>query len=363
MPCTSTTVFAPRPPRARPPRAGFVPRCASTCTSSVRDARWPATSRPRPGGSATTLPNACAIATGADCGRHRPHPYRRRRDAALPACQLAREPGAARAGAAREGRVVRPLLALERAAACASSPTPPACPSSTTRPTRTRATPATGSGPRSCPCSARSTPPPGATSPRPGPSWPRRRRCSSASCSRRSPSAGADAGAVAIAAEASPASSRGCGGWRCARSPSAPPEGPWRSAALGRRDPASRRRAGGWLGRARRRRRRPLRSRGSCASCVGALDAAPEPVALALPGRARVGDWEVRAELHPGPVDPAGPDLATLDAAALRRPDRGPDMAPRRPHPAARDDAGRRRFRTCSPIVAFRARCARCCRW
>ena len=26
----------------------------------------------------------------------------------------------------------------------------------------------------------------------------------------------------------------------------------------------------------------------------------------------------MRAELHPGPVSPAGPDLATLDAAALR---------------------------------------------
>ena len=46
-------------------------------------------------------------------------------------------------------------------------------------------------------------------------------------------------------------------------------------------------------------------------------DAAPEPVALSLPGRVRLGQWEVRAELHPGPLDPAGPDLATLDAAAI----------------------------------------------
>ncbi len=50
---------------------------------------------------------------------------------------------------------------------------------------------------------------------------------------------------------------------------------------------------------------------------AGAIDAAPAPVALRLPGRARVGTWEVRAELHPAPVEPAGPDLATLDAATL----------------------------------------------
>jgi tRNA(Ile)-lysidine synthase len=47
------------------------------------------------------------------------------------------------------------------------------------------------------------------------------------------------------------------------------------------------------------------------------VEAAPEPVALKIPGRAQLGNWEVRAELHPGPVEPAGPDLATLDAGAL----------------------------------------------
>jgi tRNA(Ile)-lysidine synthase len=46
-------------------------------------------------------------------------------------------------------------------------------------------------------------------------------------------------------------------------------------------------------------------------------DAAPDPVALRLPGRVRMADWEVRAEIHPGPVDPAGPELATLDAESL----------------------------------------------
>lgn len=41
---------------------------------------------------------------------------------------------------------------------------------------------------------------------------------------------------------------------------------------------------------------------------------APEPVRLAIPGRARYGAWELRAELRDGAVSPGGPDLATLDA-------------------------------------------------
>ncbi|MEK6327411.1 MAG: tRNA lysidine(34) synthetase TilS [Actinomycetota bacterium] len=46
-------------------------------------------------------------------------------------------------------------------------------------------------------------------------------------------------------------------------------------------------------------------------------DAAPEPAALRVPGSCRFGPWEVRAEVRPGPMEPAGPDLATLDADAL----------------------------------------------
>lgn len=47
------------------------------------------------------------------------------------------------------------------------------------------------------------------------------------------------------------------------------------------------------------------------------VDAAPEPAPLRVPGSCRFGRWEVRAEIRPGPVEPAGPDLATLDAEAL----------------------------------------------
>jgi tRNA(Ile)-lysidine synthase len=51
-----------------------------------------------------------------------------------------------------------------------------------------------------------------------------------------------------------------------------------------------------------------------------AVEAEAEPAALAVPGSCRFGRWQIRAELQPGPVEPAGPDIATLDAAAL--PDR-----------------------------------------
>lgn len=44
---------------------------------------------------------------------------------------------------------------------------------------------------------------------------------------------------------------------------------------------------------------------------------APEPVVLSVPGSVRFGDWELSAALRPGPVQPAGPELATLDAEAL----------------------------------------------
>ncbi len=43
----------------------------------------------------------------------------------------------------------------------------------------------------------------------------------------------------------------------------------------------------------------------------------PEPVRLTIPGRARYGDWEITARLAGEGVAPAGPELATLDAAEL----------------------------------------------
>ncbi len=46
-------------------------------------------------------------------------------------------------------------------------------------------------------------------------------------------------------------------------------------------------------------------------------DPAPGAVRMTVPGVARFGDWELRAELRSGPVDPEGPGLATLDAGAI----------------------------------------------
>jgi tRNA(Ile)-lysidine synthase len=45
--------------------------------------------------------------------------------------------------------------------------------------------------------------------------------------------------------------------------------------------------------------------------------APPEPVLLTIPGRARYGDWEIRAELAGPETEPRGPELATLDADRL----------------------------------------------
>jgi tRNA(Ile)-lysidine synthase len=46
-------------------------------------------------------------------------------------------------------------------------------------------------------------------------------------------------------------------------------------------------------------------------------DEALEPVALKVPGECRWGHWRLRVELLPAPIEPSGPDVATLDAASL----------------------------------------------
>jgi tRNA(Ile)-lysidine synthase len=63
---------------------------------------------------------------------------------------------------------------------------------------------------------------------------------------------------------------------------------------------------------------------GLSAICEGGMvrfgtgsDPVPAIVRMAVPGAARFGDWELRAEVRPGPVDSAGPGLATLDAASI----------------------------------------------
>lgn len=43
----------------------------------------------------------------------------------------------------------------------------------------------------------------------------------------------------------------------------------------------------------------------------------PDPVRLTIPGRARYGEWEITAQLAREGVEPAGPELATLDAEEL----------------------------------------------
>jgi tRNA(Ile)-lysidine synthase len=46
-------------------------------------------------------------------------------------------------------------------------------------------------------------------------------------------------------------------------------------------------------------------------------EATPEPASLPVPGGCRFGRWELRAELQTSPLEPIGPEVATLDAAAL----------------------------------------------
>jgi tRNA(Ile)-lysidine synthase len=49
------------------------------------------------------------------------------------------------------------------------------------------------------------------------------------------------------------------------------------------------------------------------------VDAAPRPAPLRIPGQCRFGRWEISAEVRAGPIEPTGTDLATVDARALGR--------------------------------------------
>jgi tRNA(Ile)-lysidine synthase len=47
------------------------------------------------------------------------------------------------------------------------------------------------------------------------------------------------------------------------------------------------------------------------------VEAEPKPAVLEVPGSCRFGRWEIRAEVRAGPMEPIGPDVATLDAGAV----------------------------------------------
>ena len=180
-----------------------------------------------------------------------------------------------------------------------------------------RPQPDPGRGPARC-C-ARSTPRPSETSPRPGPSWPRTPRCSSASCSRRS-SDGAGAGGGRGRRGAIAGCEPGLRRLALRALAERAAGGRWRSAARRAAEILRLARARGRRGRPRRRAAGRLRERARRLRDVAPGRAAPAPVALSVPGARTARGWEVRAELHPAPVEPPGPELATLDAAALAGP-------------------------------------------
>ncbi len=168
---------------------------------------------------------------------------------------------------------------------------------------------------------------------------------------RRAPSS---IGAEALARAASPALRRLC-------APSARRAGGRAAGGAGpgarRRDHARRRLARGRRGRPRRRPARRLRERDDpLRHVLRGRGGARSRSALRLPGRARLGRWEVRAELHPGPGRAAGPGPGD---ARRRRARAGRSRCA----PGARATAcarsawrARRRSRTSSPTAGCRAR-------
>lgn len=62
---------------------------------------------------------------------------------------------------------------------------------------------------------------------------------------------------------------------------------------------------------------RAIGEAGTLRFAVGTEQALAGPVALTVPGSARFGEWELRAEIRDGSHPPAGPELATLDLDLL----------------------------------------------
>ncbi len=218
----------------RPARRAAASRSSGNLQAAAREARYDAAERLR------DRTGADWIATG----------HTRTDVAETVLYRLASSPGTrALLGLRAAERPGDPAAAAARARGDARARrAPPGCRSSTTRPTPSRATPATGSAPRSCRV-LREIEPGGRAQHRRDPR--RARRGGRAARARRARGARrgrlATPARCAIAAErAERAASPACAGWRCARSPSAPPAG---------RSPLGRARAAEILRLARRTRR------------------------------------------------------------------------------------------------------------
>ena len=286
----------------------------------------------RPRGSATRRPSglrADAAATGsrpATRAAISPRPCSTG-SSPRPAPRAARAAGPPRAG--RRG----PCSALGRAETRALAAEARRCPSPTTRPTPTPASPACAAARRGAAGAA-------------GDLSPAAEENIAATQAELAEEAEAPGGARRRACSRRPARRRGRRRSAARRWRTSPPalrrlalrglaeRAAGRPVALGRRR-AARDLAAGGPARGRRGRAgaglRAVCEAGYVRFIVAAeADAAPRAGARCrCRARCRFGRWLVRAELRPGPLEPPGPDVATLDADAARRAARGARLAPR----------------------------------